>query len=91
MGFNSAFKGLTTRIRLYGMGVNLTLTTAVRSETDCIPFVSKVKNLWNFAFTSSIPLNPLNGELNPIRHLLALLGAHHILHVSRIRVKACSC
>jgi len=26
-------------------------------------------------------------ELNPICHLLALLGAHHILHVSRIRVK----
>ena len=25
-------------------------------------------------------------ELNPICHLLALLGAHHILHVSRIRV-----
>jgi len=25
--------------------------------------------------------------LNPICHLLALLGAHHILHVSRIRVK----
>jgi len=31
--------------------------------------------------------NPLNAELNPICHLLALLGAHHILHVSRIRVK----
>jgi hypothetical protein len=31
-------------------------------------------------------LNPLNAELNPICHLLALLGAHHILHVSRIRV-----
>ena len=30
--------------------------------------------------------NPLNAELNPIRHLLALLAAHHILHVSRIRV-----
>ena len=30
--------------------------------------------------------NPLNAELNPICHLLALLGAHHILHVSRIRV-----
>jgi len=30
--------------------------------------------------------NPLNAKLNPIRHLLALLGAHHILHVSRIRV-----
>ena len=31
-------------------------------------------------------INPLNAELNPIRYLLALLGAHHILHVSRIRV-----
>jgi len=32
-------------------------------------------------------LNPLNAELNPICHLLALLGAHLIFHVSRIRVK----
>ena len=32
-------------------------------------------------------LNPLNAELNPICQLLALLGAHPILHVSRIRVK----
>jgi len=31
--------------------------------------------------------NPLNTELNPICYLLALLEAHHILHVSRIRVK----
>jgi len=31
--------------------------------------------------------NPLNAELNPICYLLALLGAHHFLHVSRIRVK----
>jgi hypothetical protein len=30
--------------------------------------------------------NRLNAELNPIFHLLALLGAHHILHVSRVRV-----
>ena len=33
-------------------------------------------------------INPLNAELNPICHLLALLGAHHILRVSRIRVKS---
>jgi len=31
-------------------------------------------------------INPLNGELNPTCHLLALLGTHPILHVSRIRV-----
>jgi len=40
---------------------------------------------WSLLFVSVI--NPLNAELNPICHLLALLGAHHILHVSRIRVK----
>jgi len=32
-------------------------------------------------------INPLNAQLNPICHLLALLGFHHILHVSGIRVK----
>ena len=32
-------------------------------------------------------INPLNAELNPIRHLLASVGACHIVHVSRIRVK----
>ena len=32
-------------------------------------------------------INTLNPELNPICYLLALLGAHHFLHVSRIRVK----
>jgi len=31
-------------------------------------------------------IKPLITELNPTCHLLALLGAHHILHVSRIRV-----
>jgi hypothetical protein len=31
-------------------------------------------------------LNPLNTALYPICHLLALLGANHILHLSRIRV-----
>jgi hypothetical protein len=34
-----------------------------------------------------VTVNPLKAELNPICHLLALLRAHHILHVSRIRIK----
>ena len=34
-----------------------------------------------------ITFNPSNAELISICHLLALLGAHHILHVGRIRVK----
>ena len=33
-------------------------------------------------------INPLNPELNSICYLLALLGTHHFLHVSRIRVKS---
>jgi len=31
--------------------------------------------------------NPLNAELNPICHLLALLVVQHIFHVSGLRVK----
>jgi hypothetical protein len=33
-------------------------------------------------------IKTLNPELNPICYLLALLGDHHFLHVSRIRVKS---
>ena len=33
-------------------------------------------------------INPLNPELNPICYLLALLGAHNFLHVSRIRLRS---
>jgi len=39
-----------------------------------------------FKSRTKIYINPLNAELNPICHFLALLGAHHILHVSRIGV-----
>ena len=35
-----------------------------------------------------LKFNPLNAELNPVRHLLALVEARHIVHVSRIRVKS---
>ena len=35
-------------------------------------------------------INSLNAELNPMCHLLALLGAHPILHFSGIRVNTAS-
>ena len=41
--------------------------------------------LWS-DITLLLPFIPLNADLNPICHLLALVGAHHILYVSRIRV-----
>jgi len=34
-----------------------------------------------------VVFNPLNTELNPICHLLALLGAQPTFHISRIRIK----
>jgi len=50
-----------------------------------------VPHIWAHQNHHHAPLlqkfDPLNAELNPICHLLALLGAHHILHVSRKRVK----
>jgi len=48
-------------------------------------FLEKMKDVTEIL---SLPtFNPLNAELNPICYLLALLRAHHFLHVSRIRVK----
>jgi len=47
---------------------------------ECIGLISSS----NFSFTK---YNHLNTDLNPICHLLAFLGAHHILHVSGVRVK----
>jgi hypothetical protein len=38
-------------------------------------------------FSTVSTINPLNTELNPICHLLALLGVH-FLHISRIKVKS---
>jgi len=39
-------------------------------------------------YSANPKINPLNAELNPICHFLALLGAHHLLHIRRVRVKA---
>jgi hypothetical protein len=37
-------------------------------------------------YTNMPTLNLLNAELNPICHLLAVLVAHHILHISGLGV-----
>ena len=58
--------------------------------------LSSAGTTWSFLSTSIFvrashlehEFNPLNAELNPICYLLALLGAYHVLHVSRIRVKS---
>ena len=42
--------------------------------------------LWVSPFVPTHCINSLNAELNTICRLLALVGAHYILHVSRVRV-----
>jgi hypothetical protein len=68
---------------LMGANINIFACTVKRyhvvKESSCV-----TRNIDHFA----ILFNPLNAELNPICDLLALLGAHHFLHVSRIRVKS---
>jgi hypothetical protein len=55
-------------------------------------FSSAIKNLlYTVAATRPFCFHPLNLELNPICNLLTLVGAHHILHVSRIRVNFQKC
>jgi len=58
------------------------LIVLVREHECCINYSTNI--YWTTAYED---LNYLNAELNPICHLLSLIGAHHILHVSRLRVK----
>jgi transposase len=58
------------------------------AELNIIRPVNHIRQ--NFVISEGLnreKINPLNPELNPICYLLAVLGAHHFLHVSRIRVK----
>ena len=52
--------------------------------------VSNLKNILFYwilkTYKEESFINSLNAELNLICHLLTLLGAHHIFHVSGLRV-----
>jgi hypothetical protein len=37
-------------------------------------------------YCRQLTINPLNAEINPTCHLLALLEAHHIFHVGGVKV-----
>jgi hypothetical protein len=52
------------------------------SRYQCLILICSV----SLAAHLRVLLNPLNAEFNPICHLLALLGAHHIVHISWLRV-----
>ena len=89
---NTALEKLNSFQIHYSTVHNTEIVVAILHVTD-LRYGDNVKNAENNGPTTAIYLydlvfNPLNAELNPICCLLALLGAHHFLHVSRIRVKS---
>ena len=76
----------------YSLTTNL--SSGLDSKTRLLQVTSGIDSQWIYCSKIRIflrwgvvSINPLNPELNPIWYLLALLGAHHFLHVSRIRAK----
>ena len=61
-------------------------TEQVTSVSETSALVPQPPLLLHRACCFDYIFNPLNAELNPICHLLALVGAHPIFHASRIRV-----
>jgi hypothetical protein len=65
---------------------------ACQLSIELFGFILQSKRLAPCTFCNNIVpyisrFKPLNAGLNPICHLLAIFGAHLILHVSRIRFK----
>ena len=60
-------------------------------EAIKLPFLMDSEMLVHVLIGIKITFNPLNTELNSICHLLALVGARHIVHVSKIRVNPRQC
>ena len=65
-----------------GVGIN-NVKIYMQKYVFCLPFQQYAKSFQIII----VIINPLNTEFNPICNLLTLLGAYHILHISRIKVK----
>jgi len=84
---------LSRRTLLLGVSkeVNSVLAIAIQKNSSWLTFNSlAVLRVGTRQLLSTLPFNPLNAELNPICHLLALLATHHIFHVSGLRVNVVS-
>jgi len=72
--------------------LNISYHMPEENRDSCKPFIYLSPKILQSVRTHSaivmtVTINPLKPELNPICYLLALLGHHYFLHVSRIRVK----
>ena len=71
--------GLGRQLQAASLGLPLMAAWSriISEKVIVTEIVKKTPTIWN------PKLNPLNAKLNPICHLLSLLGAHPIFHVSR--------
>ena len=94
--YQAIFRQSNTREHMYKFKVTVKSTACVCLCTGCcnVRYSSCLQFLVSPVLVSVYMnakliknmFNSVNTEINPICHLLALLGAHHILHVGRIRV-----
>jgi hypothetical protein len=96
-GQSGTVRGLLRVLRFspschYYTALNITLVSRTSGRSlgpfITVHFLTRVVSWQKNASKFSLVFNPLNAELNPIRHLLALAGDRHFVHVSRIRVKS---
>jgi len=84
-------ESLNNNVRLIALGLIMCIQKLLAASLCRYDvWVKKVPRILNSQFPRKERnpyINRLNAELNPICYLLALLGAHHILHVSGLRVK----
>jgi hypothetical protein len=59
-----------------------------KNQTTHLKITILVLNSWSHNLQIATLFNPLNTQLKPIYHSSALLGAHHIFHVSRVGVNS---
>ena len=84
---DNEYRDVRTEIHLADSQDNVTRILWRFLAENSIQIALKMHKIGGGGYFSFRSFSPLNAQLNPICHLLALLGAHHILHVSSIRVK----
>ena len=86
---NNGIINCPTKLHLVGHFCKICIKHCLRNSISAACPAQHIEFSY-FLVTFCLPyyINPLNPESNPMCCLLALLGAHHFLHVSRIRVKS---
>jgi hypothetical protein len=81
-------KVVGTNIKYKGFTVGYNITGITYSSNGMPAWLNALETFFLYIILNTFVkvISPLNAELNLIRHFLALVGARHIVHVSRMTV-----